>query len=172
MSEIQLYVLRHGVAGEKGPKYPDDSKRPLVAEGRKETKKAAAAMNVLGLKFDLILTSPYARALETAQITADVLGIKKKVEISPVLEPDASYQDFKAEIKRRYAKKKFKSLLIVGHEPHLSGLISRFVFGKPGAPIRLKKSGLAKLVFHEGLGFSASLNWLFTPKQLALLARS
>jgi phosphohistidine phosphatase len=159
---MELYILRHGIAGERGdPHYPNDDDRPLTDEGQKKTLKIARRMKELGLTFDVILSSPLARARQTAEITASVLGCKNKLKFSDHLAPNGSKKALIQGIGRR------KRLLLVGHEPYLSELISMLLAGETGLHIELKKGGLCKLdipALHYGR--CATLQWLIPPKLL------
>lgn len=169
MSELKLFIMRHGEAGDAGPEYPDDSKRPLTLEGEKEVAKIAKGIKKLGLEFDLILSSPYSRASKAAQITAEGLGLTKKLEYTRNLEPGAVFKEFFQELQKAAEKKKCRSVLAVGHEPFLSSLIAGLIAGKThGGGIQMKKAGLAKVTIEDFS--SALLNWLMTPRQLVLLA--
>jgi phosphohistidine phosphatase len=59
---IELYLIRHAIAEERGDKWPDDAKRPLTLEGTARMRKAAKGLVRLGVKFDVVLTSPLVRA--------------------------------------------------------------------------------------------------------------
>lgn len=159
---MELYILRHGIAAEKGdPKYPKDEDRPLTEEGQKKTLKVARRMKELGLGFDLILSSPLARARQTAEIAASVLGCKNKLKFTTHLAPEGNKKTLLREIGRR------RSVLLVGHEPYLSELISTFLSGTAGLRIELKKAGLCKLAVNRlRYGRCATLEWLATPKLL------
>ncbi len=169
MSELDLYIFRHGIAQERGSRYPDDSKRPLTAEGKKEVKTVAKAMKNLGLRFDSVLSSDYKRAVQTSEIVAESLRLKKKLQYLPSLRPEAEPRKVLADIKTGRSSKS-RSILAVGHEPHLSSLISLLIFQRPMKGIRLKKAGLAKLTLVPGSRPKARLSWLLTPRQLALMA--
>ena len=160
ISDMDLYILRHGIAAERGdPKYPKDEDRPLTDEGQKKTLKVARYMKELGLSFDLILSSPLARARQTAEIAASVLGCKSKLKFSVHLAPGGSKKDLMGEIGRR------TRVLLVGHEPYLSELISMLLSGTMDLRIDLKKAGLCKLtVARLRLGRCATLVWLVSPK--------
>jgi phosphohistidine phosphatase len=67
---LELYLIRHGVAAERGPDYPDDSKRPLTSKGVAALRREAKALNSLGVTFDLIITSPLTRTRQTADVFA------------------------------------------------------------------------------------------------------
>jgi phosphohistidine phosphatase len=159
---MEIYILRHGVAVERGTSgYKKDSDRPLTKEGEEKVQQIAEAMLGMGLQFDLILSSPYERAARTARIVADHLD--KQVTFTHLLEPDGNALELIAEIN----DEKPQRVLLVGHEPDLSQLISVLTTGDSDTSIELKKGGLCKLTSQKlSFGQSATLNWLLTPKQL------
>jgi len=165
-----LYVLRHGIAVNRGdPAYPLDSDRPLTDKGVKRTRRIAMGMMRMGVEFDLILSSPYLRALETA------FGVARQFEAGEALQ---TVQALKAEVLPeemiRTLLDKYpttESLLLVGHEPQLSALISTLTSGSAGARPLLKKGGLCKLQVNGlQVGRCAIIEWLLTPKQLMSMA--
>src|SRR5205823_13526555 len=90
---MNLYILRHGLAVEHGATgYQRDADRPLTPKGKRKLGQIADAMEALKLSFDLILSSPYTRARQTAEIVADALHVRKKLEFSEELVPDGSYK--------------------------------------------------------------------------------
>ena len=157
---MDFYVLRHGIAAEKtDPKYPKDEDRPLTEEGQRKTLKIARRMKELDLTFNVILSSPLARARQTAEITASVLGCKSKLKLSINLAPDGSKKALVRELNRR------ARVLVVGHEPYLTELISILLTGKPGLRIDFKKGGLCKLEISAlRFGRCATLEWLVPPR--------
>ncbi len=161
---MKLYILRHGIAVDRGMAgYEDDSRRPLTTEGRKQMLVNAKGMKALGLSFDLILSSPYARALQTAEVVTRVFK-KNKIALTDNLIPDAPFQKLITEINA--AHKKAGQILLVGHEPHLSGFIGFCSIGKD-MPMEFKKGGLCLLSADGLLKRNASaLEWLLTPAQL------
>jgi phosphohistidine phosphatase len=163
---MELYILRHGIA-ETAPNPPSggDSKRRLTAEGADKMRRAARGMMALELTFDLIISSPYPRAKETAEIVADVIREGKRVEVSALLEPGKNSKDFIEELKRKHGDK--KQVLIVGHEPGLSRLISVLISGDVQTSIEVKKGALCKLtVATLEYDRCATLEWLLTSRQL------
>src|SRR5579863_3087078 len=86
---MDLYILRHAIAEERNPS-GRDSERRLTEEGREKMRNAAKGMKALELEFDLILSSPYARAKETAEIVAKVFGSDEALRISPTLAADGN----------------------------------------------------------------------------------
>jgi phosphohistidine phosphatase len=168
---VNLFILRHGPAEEPGGKsYTGDASRPLTPDGRRKTRRVAKALADLGLSFDVIISSPYRRARQTAEIVAEKLGLSTKLEVSDSLKPGG---DLKALIRSlAQSKSGLKSVLLVGHEPSLSGLISLLVGGDPGMAVVLKKAGLAKLQADTlKPGRCAALKWLLTPRQLCLIRK-
>jgi phosphohistidine phosphatase len=166
---MNLYLLRHGIAVERGtPGHARDADRPLTGEGERKLKDIGAAMRRLELRFDLILSSPYVRARQTADIVAEVLQARKTIEFSDSLVPGGSTRELVELLDR--LRPAPDNVLLVGHEPYLSGLISLLVSGKEGFLVVLKKGGLCKLAT-ESLrhGRCAALEWLLTPKQMILM---
>ena len=168
---MNLYLLRHGIAVEPGtPGYENDADRPLIPKGERRLRSAATAMKKLDLSFDLILTSPFLRARQTSDIVAGELKLKKRIEFFDGLLPGGSS---KALIQRLSGCEPApENVLLVGHEPGLSRLISLLVSGgADAAAIEMKKGGLCKLeaaaLRH---GQSARLAWLLTPSQMELMA--
>ena len=162
---MEIYILRHGIAVNRGtPGYKKDSDRPLTPEGEEKLHQIAKAMLAMELKFDLILSSPYLRSKQTAQLVAAELD--EEITLTDLLTPDGN----PLELIRELNDEKPQSVLLVGHEPYLSGLISVLVTGESKASIELKKGGLCKLSADRvAYGQCATLNWLLTPKQLRSL---
>jgi phosphohistidine phosphatase len=166
---VNIYFLRHGIAVERGaPGFEDDSARPLTREGEKQLRKTSRALRKMKLEFDLILSSPLLRAKQTAEIVAKNLKLKKRLKFSDELKPDGSMKNLFRRLNE--LKPAPKNLLLVGHEPYLSRLISILVSGGENTAIDFKKSGLCKLDVEKlRFGFCAKLAWLLTPKQMKLM---
>src|SRR5215471_9197640 len=131
---MEIYLLRHGLAVERGAQdYNSDAERPLTDEGERKLRDIALAMRKMELEFDLILSSPYTRARQTAEIVADGLKARKQLEYSDALTPDGSMRELIEFLNRR--KPKPDSILLVGHEPYLSGLVSLLVSGNRGLQV-------------------------------------
>jgi phosphohistidine phosphatase len=163
---MELYVLRHAIAVQRGTEgYEQDSDRPLTSKGRQKMEQIASGMQALGLSFDLILSSPFLRARQTADVVADVFGAGKNVELSEHLAVGGDPESLVRELNSRFGS--LKSVLIVGHEPYLSSLISVLLAGDPSLGLTMKKGGLCKLsVDSLSYGSCATLEWLLTPRQL------
>jgi phosphohistidine phosphatase len=174
---FEIYLVRHGLAGQFGD-YEDDAVRPLTEEGQKKTRKVAQRLLDFGVTFDRIYTSPYQRALQTAQILQSVglqsVGLGSTIE--PALEPGLEiYDDLhpdgdQAVVLDRLANVRQLGLrvAIVGHEPDLSQLAATLVFGQPCDNLTLKKAGIIGLTAPiEGqLVGACQLFWLAPPRLL------
>ncbi len=167
---MNLYLLRHGIAVEPGtPGCARDADRPLTPEGKDKLRKIAAAIKCMELEFDRVLSSPYLRARQTAEIIAESLKPFRKLELSDSLAPDGSSRKLIELLKS--LKPPPQSVLLVGHEPYLSGLVSLLISAHGSAYVLMKKGGLASLrVSSLHHGHCAVLEWLLTPKQMALFA--
>ena len=167
---MNIHILRHGIAVAHGaPGYARDADRPLTRAGRRELRQIATAMKKLELSYSLILSSPYARTRQTAEMVADKLRLRDKLKFSEHLIPNGSLEKLIQSLQR--SGPRLKNILLVGHEPYLSGMISLLVSGKPHFDVRMKKGGLCKLSIERlEHGRCATLAWLLTPKQMALMS--
>jgi len=168
-SAMNLYLLRHGLAAEGVEfDYAHDAGRQLTPKGEKQLRTAAAALGALGLSFDVILSSPLVRARQTAEIIAAELKLKKRLALADELKPGGAIKKLVQKISR--LKPGPENILLVGHEPDFSELISLFVTGQAGGGFALKKGGLAKLEIEKlRAGKCAALAWLLTPAQMKLM---
>ena len=143
------------------PEYEDDSQRPLTDKGKKKMRQIAKGLRALGVDFDLILSSPYVRAKETAEILAEVFKTKADVAFSENLIPMGDPDLLIAEMNEKYNA---NSIALVGHEPHLTALISLLVSENASLDMTLKKGGVCRLsaddLHHTR---KAALEWLLTP---------
>ncbi len=166
---MNLYILRHGIA-EDAPPGGDDGARKLTSRGREKLRDSTAGMRALGLKFDVILTSPLARASETAEIVAAAYSNTPPPRVEPRLAQGVPAQEAIAAIKefsRRH------DVMIVGHEPQLSAIASILLSGSPqGININLKKGGLIALeTAARGDRDGARLRWMLAPRQMRKLSK-
>lgn len=163
---MNLYLFRHGIAVDRGlPGYEDDSQRPLTPKGAARTYRIAQSLKGLDAKFDLILSSPYLRAHQTAQIVASFYRIEEKLHLTENLTPMNPPSALIGEMNEIYSGA--LSVLVVGHEPYLSMLASMLLAGDEKVGITFKKGGLCKFSIDE-LRYArcATLEWLITPKQM------
>ena len=163
---MRLYLLRHGIAERRiSGLLRGDADRRLTPEGSRKMKRIAEVLTSRGIAFDRILTSPYRRARQSARIVAETLDFKRDIIVTRHLEPGGSLDDLVRELAENHAKR--RRVLLVGHEPSLSTLISLLVSGQPGAKIVMKKGGLCRLsVDSLQYGRCATMDWLIPPSQL------
>lgn len=163
---MELYILRHGIAEPRETSgVRDDSERALTQEGAAKIRRIAEGMKALEYSFDAILTSPFRRARETAEIVASVLRLKECLTILPALAAGEKTKELMQALQRRTDL--FERILMVGHEPDLSILIAHLVTGGPDLAVTLKKGALCKLsVTSLRHGRCAVLEWLAPPSQL------
>lgn len=130
----------------------------------------ARGMKATKISFDLVLTSPYPRAKETAVIVAEAFGVVKKLELSPSLAPHGNPKQFIDDLIKHHPDR--KDVLVVGHEPYLSRLISLLLTGETKLAINLKKGGWCKLTAAKlQYGRCATLEWLLAPAQMKRIRR-
>jgi len=166
---MDLLILRHAEAVELGTDgITKDGDRPLTPEGIKKMEKAAEGMQQMGLDLDLILTSPLLRAVQTAEIVARKLRIQEKMRRTNNLAPSGNQSKLIAEIQGD--KQPIQQVLIVGHEPDLSRLVSVLISGHNNITINFKKASLLRVNTSNLIyGQCAELNWFLTCKQLMKL---
>ena len=141
---MNLYLIRHAIAVDEGtPEYEEDSQRPLTDKGKKKMRQIAKGLRTLGADFDLILSSPYERAKETAEILEGVFKLKKDVALSENLVPMGDPDLLIAEMNEKYSE---NSIALVGHEPFLSALIGLLVSENAGMDMTLKKRRRVQVV--------------------------
>jgi phosphohistidine phosphatase len=169
---MMLYIIRHAIAAPLDPQDPqgDDSQRPLTNKGRNRMYRIARGLKELGEPLNLIVTSPYLRATQTARVLAKKLSLgRDKILVSEALTPAGQVEDLVKEINDKC--KGVENIALVGHEPYLSRLTSLLLSGDPGLAITLKKGGVCRLSVETlQAGRCATLDWLLTPAQLVGIA--
>jgi phosphohistidine phosphatase len=162
-SLMQIYLLRHAIA-EEAEAGMADRDRALVPEGRKKLKEVLRLARQADTAISLILTSPYRRARETADIVADLLANEAEVMETKALEPDSNAENVWREVR---AHKPIDSVMLVGHEPLLS-TVTAFLLNSPSLRVDFKKSALVRLDIEQ---FTTqphgTLRWMITPKVAA-----
>lgn len=167
---MNIYLLRHAIAEDRDPeKYPRDFDRPLTKDGRARMKLAAEGMKALGLTFDLVLSSPLIRALQTARIAARVFDPAPPVQIHGPMAPGGTTQQILSFPKRAA---RLDSVLLVGHEPDLSRLASNLLApATVSVQIAFKKGALCRIDFEaKPAAGEGILVLLLTPKALRAMA--
>ena len=160
--------FRHGPAVPHGTAGIPDADRPLTPEGRKKTAQAAKGLRRLELGFDALYTSPLPRALQTAEILAEILRLPKPKILDALIPGTAS-----GPLLKDVRGLKDDAPLLVGHEPSLSMAVSRAVCGNAKGSFEMKKAGLAVVELHEDSSSPEGTLWmLLTPSALRELGRS
>lgn len=159
-TSMNLYLIRHAIAEEESAS-GEDSQRALTDKGARKMRQIAKGLRTLGVEFDLILSSPYTRARQTAEILGDVLRVKKEIVVTGNLAPMSEPDVLVAEINEKFT---VDSLALVGHEPYLSALVSMLAAGGSPMDIAFKKGGVCRLAT-DNLRYSrkATLEWMLTP---------
>src|SRR3954468_18121713 len=122
MAMLELYLVRHGVAAERGKDWPDDSKRPLTPEGISRLRKSARGLAAIGVSFDQIVTSPLVRTRQTADVFAEELKPKPPIVTADALAPAGTPAAVIQEITKHVRKAR---VALVGHEPNLGELAAQ-----------------------------------------------
>jgi phosphohistidine phosphatase len=156
---MEIYLLRHGIAEDAAPGMPD-ADRALTTAGRQKLRRVLTRARAAKVEPDVILSSPYRRALETAAVAVETLGYSGKVVQTGALTPDANPHETWEEIR---AHKTETSLLLASHEPLMSSLLA-FLLNTPALLVDFKKAALARVDCDRfGPEPHATLKWLLTP---------
>jgi phosphohistidine phosphatase len=166
---VQLLVIRHAIAVDRATfaeAGKDDDLRPLTTAGAKKMRRIAKGLHSILERPDVLATSPLVRAKQTAEILAEVFEMEIREEVE-ALRPDARFTMFANWANSCDAD---TMLAVVGHEPHLSGLVSWLMSGDIEARVVLKKGGACLLTFDGKIRRAGGvLEWLLTPAQLRLV---
>ena len=176
----ELYLIRHGIAGEPDSQV-NDAERQLTDKGHQKTKAVAKRLYQIGVRFDLILTSPLVRSRQTADILYSV-GLSSRIEESPYLAPDGDFYAWLSWLQQWRdppAESKFSKnghdqppaliqLALVGHQPDLANWAEILLWGDARQKLSLKKAGVIGLtipatttpVSHSQLFLLTSPKWL------------
>jgi phosphohistidine phosphatase len=166
---MKLYILRHGDAAEHGDPRYKENERPLTPKGIQRTRQLAHVLREMEITMDAILTSPLVRAKETAEIVARGMKLQEALRISEHLTPSGSMEELVHQVNT--IRPTPKNLMLVGHEPYLSGFISLLCTGGPGLPMVFKKGALCRLEFQVlSCGKCATLDWLLQPRVIGFNA--
>jgi len=161
---MQLYIVRHGVAIDReDPKCPSDPERFLTDEGVEKTRQAAKGVAEIGAVPDLMLSSPYVRAVQTAEIFARALEYpKSKIQKTSLLLSGAEPLQLFRELSKN---KEVSAVFLFGHAPHLDDILAT-AMGSKHQFTSLKKAGVALVELKRLVPPSGELLWLATPKLL------
>lgn len=164
---FELYLVRHGLAEERGDAWPDDTKRPLTSEGMSRMRKAARGLAALNVGIDVVLTSPLVRARQTAEILAAAMDPRPPLVTIDSLAPEGNYSTLLTDLEK-HAKK--TRIALVGHEPAIGELAARLIGSRHS--IEFKKGAICRIDV-DGVppGGPGDLRWLLTPKILRSLKK-
>ncbi|HZQ43726.1 MAG TPA: histidine phosphatase family protein [Acidobacteriaceae bacterium] len=160
---MNLFLLRHASAGTRRPNPAVDVKRPLDKEGKRNCLHLAHVLNALKVNFDLIVSSPLKRSLQTAQLVGTETGYETPIVISKALAPDANWGQFQRLL---HESSGYENVLVVGHNPNITAFLIHLLStnghdGMHQRPrIRLRKGAIARVNMQRG---PATLQWLLTP---------
>lgn len=160
---LQVCLVRHAPAGQRGPRWPDDSLRPLTRDGKRKMRAATRGLHGL-FEPEVIYTSPLVRARQTAQIIAAAFG-KLELRTTQLLAggENAALLD---ELSRSGASR----VAAVGHEPWISGTLAYALTGDPDGVAAPFRKGAAALLEFDGSG-RATLRWFLQPATLRAIGR-
>jgi phosphohistidine phosphatase len=164
---FELYLIRHGLAEERGDAWPDDSKRPLTADGISRMRKEARGLARLGVALDVMLSSPLVRARQTAELVAAGLDPRPSLVTVDSLAPDGNYAAVIGDLEKHARK---THIALVGHEPAIGELAARLIGSRHA--LEFKKGAVCRIDLDEippaGPG---KLRWMLTPKILRSLRK-
>lgn len=165
---IVLYLVRHAIAAERGPNYPDDRERPLTSEGIARFKRVVDGLKEFDVQLDLVLTSPFVRAKHTAELLVAGIGGKPRLETLDALASGgrmAAVLDALAKYSKRAPH-----LAIVGHEPDMGELAARLLRAR--GTIEFKKGAVCCLELDGAMPAGpGTLKWLLPPRALRKIRR-
>jgi phosphohistidine phosphatase len=157
---MRVYLLRHGTAEERPAGGKDDRDRALVKKGRQQCRQVAALLRRLGVKPEVVLTSPLLRARQTAEAVARGMSLSVVPVEEPRLAPGGSATEaLKAVVNRRYLQ---GPILAVGHEPLLSEMAAALL-GTPDLRLELRKGGLIEMEIYSRRPLRGALLGLVRP---------
>ncbi len=163
---MNLYILRHASAGTRRINPLLDVKRPLDKEGKQHCLRLAHVLNAMKLQFDLIVSSPLKRSLQTASLIGTETGYETQILLSNALAPTATLEDFQ---KLLHDCRNHEILLVVGHNPNITNFLGSLLLPETDtatATVRLRKGSLARLSLTRG---PATLQWLLDPRTVRAL---
>jgi phosphohistidine phosphatase len=163
----ELYLIRHGLAEERGDAWPDDAKRPLTEHGMTRLRKSARALAHMGVSIDVVLTSPFVRTRQTAEIVAAAFTPRPSLVNVDALVPGVTSSAMGAELEKHARRPR---IAIVGHEPGI-GELAAWLIGLRH-PLEFKKGAVCRIDL-ESLPpkGSGKLRWLLQPKILRNLKK-
>ncbi|HLJ46971.1 MAG TPA: phosphohistidine phosphatase SixA [Bryobacteraceae bacterium] len=157
---MDVYILRHGEAEPRGDDV-EEARRKLTPRGRADVERVSRAARGAKVAPELVFTSPFDRAKETAQIAAGQLDSSDELVETKALLPNSNPEQLWKELRTH---KTAKSALVAGHEPHLSRFVA-YLLGSPSLSIDLKKGALVRVTVDIAqVQPHGALKWLLTPR--------
>lgn len=167
MTGFELYLVRHAIADERGPEWPNDGKRPLTEHGIGKFKEAVEGLAAADVVIDEIFTSSLVRARQTAELLAAGLKGKPAIKTLKALEPGHGPAAVVQQLARDAKKHR---IALVGHEPDLGELASYLLGTKK--PLPFKKGGVCRIdVGSLPSTRAGTLVWMLPPKLLRKLGK-
>jgi phosphohistidine phosphatase len=167
MRPCELYLVRHGVAAERGDDWPDDTKRPLTTTGVSRFRDVVEGLVWFGVGIDEIYSSSLVRARQTADLLSAGLDGHPPVRILDELAPAHEPAEVLAELAKRVKRRR---VALVGHEPDLGELAAALIGAQRALPFR--KGGVCRIdVDRLGASAEGSLIWFLPPKVLRKAGR-
>jgi phosphohistidine phosphatase len=160
-----LLLVRHAHAGDRDPsQWPDDTQRPLSDKGRKTHAKVARTLRNLELAPELVLTSPWLRAMQTAEIMHEVMLLPQPPAPCPALADDPDLAAIAAEVGPRGER---AVVALVGHSPWMEDLAALLLTGSDrGVKMDFPKSGVLAVDTPRIAPAAATLRFLLRPKMI------
>jgi phosphohistidine phosphatase len=139
---MNLYMLRHASAGVRRASPNIDAKRPLDKEGKEQCLLVAGYLNALKVQFDLIVSSPLKRALQTASLVGTEVAYDSKIQITDAVSPSGNVAAFQALVNTLNG---YENVLVVGHNPNLPEFLGSLICAPRPAGIRMRKGAIARV---------------------------
>lgn len=161
---LNVFLMRHASAGTRRVNPKLDVKRPLDKDGKRHCLQLAQVLSNLRISFDLIVSSPLKRCLQTAQLVGTEMGYEAKILHAQALEPGADFAHFQRLV---HECRTYENVLMVGHNPNLTAFLGQLIAGSQGdgapsmANVRLRKGSIARVTVERG---PAILKWLLDPR--------
>jgi phosphohistidine phosphatase len=156
-----IYFIRHASAGQRVLNPKKDEKRPLDADGIEQCGHVGRALAAMNVQPDMIISSPFKRATQTASLIGNEIGYEGKLQLEPAMLPEASFADFRRMLEK-YAK--YDAIMVVGHNPSITDFLGRIITKSGTAALADFKKGAVACTEIERQ--AASLKWFFTPKMV------
>jgi len=167
MRPCELYLVRHGVAAERGDEWPDDTKRPLTTTGVSRFREVVKGLVWFDVGIDEIYASPLVRARQTADLLSAGLPDHPPVRTLDELAPGHEPARVLAELAKRVKRGR---VALVGHEPDLGEFAAALLGARRALPFR--KGGICRIDINRiSASATGSLIWFLPPKVLRKAGR-